>query len=400
MYLLKYYDKLVGKIDEINRSMEIIEPELLFDKYGKEVISGEVFQDWLKSRIRRQWQSGFRKFVSNLGLDINSPDLDWEIFVSTRGVNSKDRLWLALSDKETFEESSPWFLLLNNDLSQDNEIIEIGRRINIGGSSEKQLVRRNGKLFISKEKKSNEHYESIAEKLTSEIGNKLGLVCLRVEIAGDNTYLELELDKDIYHSSNISDNALYNFENIYLDLCELGATRKLKVDLLRLGLFDMLINQTNRHSNNIAFYKTNGILNLFPIYGNEESLFSTRYFSMEGVENSEGLLDRTSLNRLDFICAELKSLKVTQVFPTGLTEDWLTSLFKDYTYDIMFVTNTNVKDIVRWILKVQELLERRLAKSGILLNDRSISIDKIPIFLRRGNSDEEAIVNYKKFLGI
>lgn len=71
MYYLKYYNTIVAEVDIENKYIEIIKPDLFFDRYNKVNVAGEEFDRWVNNRVRPQSQKGFNDFVNDLGLDLN-----------------------------------------------------------------------------------------------------------------------------------------------------------------------------------------------------------------------------------------------------------------------------------------------------------------------------------------
>lgn len=112
MYYLEYYNTIVAEVDIENKHIEIIKPDLFFDRYNKVNIAGEEFDRWVNNRVRPQSQRGFNDFVNDLGLDLNSPTLNLDILIKTRALNAKDKLWLAYKDEEDYETCSPWYKIL------------------------------------------------------------------------------------------------------------------------------------------------------------------------------------------------------------------------------------------------------------------------------------------------
>ena len=62
-YYLKYYDKTVSEINIDNRTMEIINLDLFFDKRNKNIMDKVEVEKWIKGRIRPVSQAGFNSFL-------------------------------------------------------------------------------------------------------------------------------------------------------------------------------------------------------------------------------------------------------------------------------------------------------------------------------------------------
>lgn len=82
-YYLKYYDKTVAEIDIDNRTMEIINLDLFFDRRSKNIMSSIEVDKWIRNRIRPVSQVGFNSFLASLDLKEDEEDLYFKVFIAT-----------------------------------------------------------------------------------------------------------------------------------------------------------------------------------------------------------------------------------------------------------------------------------------------------------------------------
>lgn len=401
MYYLKYYNTIVAEIDEIGQGMEIINPDLFFDKFNKNVMSGLEFRDWLMQRCRPQAQKGFTEFLTLLGIK-ESPNMYWEIFIKTRGVNIKDKLWLAFDYDEEFEEMSPWVRLLDYDRTIldidssstiDLTIRKTLKQFNIDGACKKDIYRLNGKLVIIKEILQENSYDNISEELVYDIATKLGIDCAPAGILEDSkSFSEIDETKDLEHASKVFNLDSGSFEDICVKMSKLKLNRAVRINILRMGILDLLTRQMDRNLTNFSFYKVNANYQMYRLYDNGLSLFSTVRFN-QNLEYNLGF-GETSLTKLRRICFELKRLGTMQLFPNRLTQAFLEKITKPYK-DAIFKKNGNkVEDIIDWVLRMQELIESELIKQDILYSVNGLSTSVIPKEKQMGMTDSDIIKNY------
>lgn len=401
MYYLKYYNTIVAEVDENSQSMEIVNPDLFFDKFNKNVMSGLEFKDWLMQRCRPQSQKGFSEFLALLRIK-ESPSMYWEIFVKTRGVNIKDKLWLAFDYDEEFEVVSPWVKLLDYDktiLDIDSlDTIDITirktlKQFNIDGACKKDIYRLNGKLVIIKEILQENSYDNISEELVYDISTKLGIECAPAGVLEDfKSFSEIDETKDLEHASKVFNLDSGSFEDVCVKMNKLRLNRAVKINILRMGILDLLTRQMDRNLTNFSFYKVNANYQMYRLYDNGLSLFSTVRFN-PNLEYNLGF-GETSLTKLRRICFELKRLGTVQLFPTRLTYTFLENITKPYK-DIIYKKNGNkIEDVINWILRMQELIESELIKQDIVYSVDGLSTSVIPKEKQIGMSDSEIIKNY------
>jgi len=156
--------------------MEIINLDLFFDRRNKNIMNSVEFDKWVINRIRPVSQVGFNSFLASLDLKEDEEDLYFKVFLATRGINVKDRLWLAFDEDESYEEFSPWASIIID----DGKVINLNgtkTKLNIDGACNKDLARIKGNLCVIKERLQTNSYDNIAEEVAYEIAKRLGIAC-------------------------------------------------------------------------------------------------------------------------------------------------------------------------------------------------------------------------------
>lgn len=120
-YFVRYYNELVAELTYDTEkdlfAMNLLRPDLFFEYIPKLFFTDAMVRRWVDRRVTPEYQGGYKeKFVTGLGFKGDEKNLRWEIFKKTRGCNIKDRVWLAFSEDEKFEDSSPWYIIENPQL--------------------------------------------------------------------------------------------------------------------------------------------------------------------------------------------------------------------------------------------------------------------------------------------
>lgn len=154
-----------------------------------------------------------------------------------------------------------------------------------------------------------------------------------------------------------------SFEDFYKLFLKILSPRRTKLDVLRMGLFDVITRQMDRNYTNFSFYKSNGILQFYRLYDNGLSLFaSSRY--KEDLDCSLGY-GETLESKLRFILRELKKLNVEFVFYDKLDKNFLDKISESYSEYIKATNGNKLTDVVDWVLKQQTHVEKMLKASNI-----------------------------------
>ncbi|MBU3160031.1 hypothetical protein KPL37_09730 [Clostridium frigoris] len=373
-YFLKYYDKTVAEIDIDNKTMEIINLDLFFDKINKNIMSSVELNKWIMNRIRPVSQVGFNSFLTSLALKEDEEDLYFKVFVATRGINVKDKLWLAFYEDESYEECSPWASIIIDDgkvINHSFDLINLNAtktKLNIDGACNKDLARIKGNLCVVKERLQNNSYDNISEELVYEISKRLGIECSPAGVLPNGLcFSVIDETKDLIPANSLIGLDQGSFEDFYKIFLKIPSPRKTKLDVLKMGIFDVITRQMDRNYTNFSFYKSNGILQLYRLYDNGLSLFaSSRY--RENLDCSLGY-GETLESKLKFIVRELKRLNVEFVFYDRVSKDFLEKISQSYLEYIEATNGNKFINVIEWVLKQQMQVEKMLNMYEIKLTE-------------------------------
>ena len=373
-YYLKYYDKTVAEIDIDNKTMEIINLDLFFDRRNKNIMSSVELDKWVRNRIRPVSQVGFNSFLVALDLKEDEEDLYFKVFIATRGINVKDKLWVAFNEDESYEECSPWASIMIDDgkvINHSFDVIKLNAtktKLNIDGACNKDLARLKGNLCVVKERLQTNSYDNISEELAYEIAKKLGVECSPAGVLPNGLcFSVIDETKDLIPANVLIDLDQGSFEDFYKLFLKRSSPSKTKLDVLRMGLFDVITRQMDRNYTNFSFYKSNGILQFYRLYDNGLSLFaSSRY--KDDLDCSLGY-GETLESKLRFIVRELKKLNVEFVFYDRLDKDFLGNISQSYLEYIKATNGNDLTNIIYWLLKQQTHVEEMLNSYNINFTD-------------------------------
>ncbi|WP_252229738.1 hypothetical protein [Clostridium sp. ZBS15] len=352
---LKYYDITVGLLsleNNIPKQLEILRPDLFFDRYKKNILFGDELIDWIKDRVRPNAQIGLNRILKSLGIDDSGSMWYWELFLKTKGMNVKDRLWIS----ENEFDNSPWDLLLTID--KDIPEVDLYKKylivnksyynINLIGACEKSIVRVNGNLAILKHSLQHNTFDGIAEELCYLIARTLGINCAEAKYLGNGLSLSfIDENIDLIHAEAFLDTDSRNIEVLYKKLVFKDIDKRVRIDFLRMFLFDILTRQMDRNLTNFGFYKINSYVKLYRLYDNGLSLFSSVRFNPNLVYSS---VYGNSEDVLKYIVRQLKNELVDKPFAGKLTVEFLEDIFKPYANEILEVKGTDYRDIIKWIM--------------------------------------------------
>ena len=361
---LKYHDITVGLLNvenNIPKQLEILRPDLFFDKYTKNILFGDELIEWIKERVRPNAQVGLNKILKSLNIDDSDSMWYWELFLKTKGMNVKDRLWVT--ENEFYD--SPWDLLL----TIDKEIPEVDlykkyltinksyNNINLIGACEKSIVRLNGNLAILKHSLQHNTFDGISEELCYLIARNLGVNCAEAKYLGNGLSLSfIDENIDLIHADAFLNTDSRNIEVIYKKLVMKDIDKRVRIDFLRMFLFDILTRQMDRNLTNFGFYKINSYVKLYRLYDNGLSLFSSVKFN-PSLEYQTVYGDSEKI--LNYVIRQLKNELVDRPFAGTLKEEFLEDIFKPYGKEILEVKGTNYKDIISWLMNMyNHILEK------------------------------------------
>ena len=355
MLFLKYHDITVGLLTVVNnipKQLEILRSDLFFDRHTKNVLFGDDLIEWIKDRVRPNAQVGLNKILKSLGIDDSGSMWYWDLFLKTKGMNVKDRLWVS----ENEFDNSPWDLLLTIDknipeVDLYKKYLNVNKsyyNINIIGACEKSIVRMNGNLAILKHSLQHNTFDGIAEELCYLIARNLGVNCAEAKYLGNGLSLSfIDENIDLIHAEAFLDTNSRNIEVLYKKLVVTDIDKRVRIDFLRLFLFDILTRQMDRNLTNFGFYKINSYVKLYRLYDNGLSLFSSVRFN-PSLEYSS--IYGNSEDVLKYVVRQLKNELVDKPFAGKLKKEFLEDIFKPYADEILEVKGTHYKDIIKWIM--------------------------------------------------
>ena len=369
-YYLKYYDKTVAEINIDNKTMEIINLDLFFDRRNKNIMNSIEVDKWIRNRIRPVSQVGFNSFLASLDLTEDEEDLYFKVFIATRGINVKDKLWLAFNEDETYEECSPWASIMLDDgkvINHSFDVIKLNAtktKLNIDGACNKDLARLKGNLCVVKERLQTNSYDNISEELAYEIAKKLGIECSPAGVLQDGLcFSVIDETKDLIPANILIGLDQGSFEDFYKLFLKIPSPTRTKLDVLKMGLFDVITRQMDRNYTNFSFYKSNGIVQFYRLYDNGLSLFaSSRY--REDLDCSLGY-GETLDSKLRFIVRELKKLNVEFIFYDRLDKDFLEKISQSHSEYIKNANGNDLANVIDWVLKQQTHVEEMLNEYNI-----------------------------------
>ena len=369
-YYLKYYDKTVAEINIDNKTMEIINLDLFFDRRNKNIMNSIEVDKWIRNRIRPISQVGFNSFLASLDLTEDEEDLYFKIFIATRGINVKDKLWLAFNEDETYEECSPWASIMLDDgkvINHSFDVIKLNAtktKLNIDGACNKDLARLKGNLCVVKERLQTNSYDNVSEELAYEIAKKLGIECSPAGVLQDGLcFSVIDETKDLIPANILIGLDQGSFEDFYKLFLKIPSPARTKLDVLKMGLFDVITRQMDRNYTNFSFYKSNGIVQFYRLYDNGLSLFaSSRY--REDLDCSLGY-GETLDSKLRFIVRELKKLNVEFIFYDRLDKDFLEKISQSHSEYIKNANGNDLANVIDWVLKQQTHVEEMLNEYNI-----------------------------------
>ena len=154
-----------------------------------------------------------------------------------------------------------------------------------------------------------------------------------------------------------------SFEDFYTLFLKVPSPTRTKLDVLKMGLFDVITRQMDRNYTNFSFYKSNGIVQFYRLYDNGLSLFaSSRY--REDLDCSLGY-GETLESKLRFIVRELKKLNIEFVFYDRLDKYFLEKISQSHAEYIKNTNGNDLENVIEWVLKQQTNVEEVLNGNGI-----------------------------------
>lgn len=276
-----------------------------------------------------------------------------------------------------------------------------GNSFGSGTSQQEWIVNdKTNEIGLFKDRKSEKTTDNVSEKIASEIANKIGLSCARIDLATRNSRIGVVSYKINSQEESILEgiqfiNRAYPFynrdtlideetgEKYSLDIV-LNSIRGLNLEseLFKVFIFDFIIGNTDRHHSNWAILVNGGDIKICPVYDNASSLCA--YVTDEQIDKS--IRDNNWVNAL--VDSKSKSLiringnKVRHSdFVRYLSENYYLETI-DFVKDIKEKLTNNVIDeilnVYNGVLSEKKIILLKIylkAKRKLLLNIYRISLD-------------------------
>lgn len=220
------------------------------------------------------------------------------------------------------------------------------REIRGSQNREKDWVEINGTDFLLRTENMRDlgvYYTSYAELLTEEVAKQVGLPCAHYDLIKykgefgvlSQNVLENKKESELITAASLIANSsdsmtvddtldFINIEDLYSSLNYFNSfenigkenLKKLKMDSLKLAIFDIFTLNTDRNGGNFSFIYRNGNLTLAPIYDNEHS-----FCGGCTTEQLKGILTDNSIAKIE--SEDMTTvLEAPQDYQEELEEDW------------------------------------------------------------------------------
>ena len=226
-------------------------------------------------------------------------------------------------------------------------------QLNLEGANIKELLRYNGELVVVKKPLQDNCYDNISEVIAYEIAVLLGVPCARAGLLDDEraySVIDERVKDNLVHACDmlkLDEGSVYD---IYDKLERINVNERIKFRFLQMLLFDVLIRQVDRNMTNFSFIIIDKCLDMYGLYDNGLSLFSTTKFKSE-----LNFLMRTrdfSDDVLDFCVNKSNGLhfNLKDLLPKQVSVEELRSIM--YPFESMI--NNSVDDICHWVISQQD----------------------------------------------
>src|SRR5680860_352089 len=226
-------------------------------------------------------------------------------------------------------------------------------QLNIEGANIKELLRYNGELVVVKKRLQDNCYDNISEVLAYKIAVLLGVPCARAGLLDDEraySVIDERVKDNLVHACDLLKLDEGSVYDIYDKLERINVDARIKFRFLQMLLFDILIRQVDRNMTNFSFIIIDNCIDMYSLYDNGLSLFSTTKFKSE-----LNFLMRTkdySNDVLDFCVEKSNELhfNVQDLLPKQVSFEEL----KNITFPYERIMNNSVYDICHWVVLQQE----------------------------------------------
>jgi len=281
---LKWDNDVIGLIDE-QFNVKFIKPDyndvVSLYTQGNSEWSREKFIAFLSERIVSRDRRDIERILFRCGL--STYDV-LKIAVITKGIHSKDLLWIADSQDSVFSSAVTdvfeSIFIKKKDLQGDSVNSPEGYNI-------KRYGVYNGKYGIYKQRISPLTTDVESEIAVYKLAEKLGIPCCPAYMIDGNTmFSEFVYDfaeEYIVHFRRLFDGA--RSDNEYQNLINIRS--QYKEDIIKMLILDFITRQDDRHLSNIAIKISKEGESFYPLYDNGRSLF---------YEDTEEMVEKASEN--------------------------------------------------------------------------------------------------------
>ncbi|MDR3586773.1 MAG: hypothetical protein P4L59_15875 [Desulfosporosinus sp.] len=171
-------------------------------------------------------------------------------------------------------------------------------QLNLEGANIKELLRYNGELVVVKKPLQDNCYDNISEVLAYEIADLIGVPCARAGLLDDEraySVIDERVKDNLVHACDLLKLDEGSVYDIYDKLERINVNEKIKFRFLQMLLFDVLIRQVDRNMTNFSFIIIDKCLDMYGLYDNGLSLFSTTKF-----KSALNFLMRTRIIQMTF----------------------------------------------------------------------------------------------------
>ena len=267
---LKWENDVIGTIDATN-TVNFTEPEynkvVSLYTVGAKKWSPEQFLEFLSERVVSRDRRDIEKLLFRCGLSFYDVLRIAEI---TRGIHSKDLLWISGSEDEQLDTAitDVFDSVFHQKIDLTGDSIDTPEGYNI-----KRYGVYNGRYGIYKQRISPLTTDVESEVAVYLLAQKLGVPCCPAYRIDKETVFSAflyDFSKEyIVHFRRLFDGS--RSDNEYRNL--ISVRTQYKNDIARMILLDFITRQDDRHLSNIAIKMSRASETFYPLYDNGRSLF-------------------------------------------------------------------------------------------------------------------------------
>ncbi len=270
---LKWENTIIGVINkDFSISIHDYGFNPIADTYfkGKKMLSSDGFHRFLSDRVFSKDRKDVHSLLARLG--IKEYDV-FHIAKSTRAFNLADRFWISYSEKEEYE---PTFIAVFRELYHHKRGVAGDSIASPSGNNIKQYVFYENEFGIAKQQMHPYSTDAVSEVIAYRLGTLFGVPCCMANMISQSTVFsryEYDLNKEfLIHARNVVNGETLSLDT-YSDIINKYFPESKKA-ILRMILFDFIIQQDDRHMSNWGvLMDIEGNKRLYKLYDNGRSLF-------------------------------------------------------------------------------------------------------------------------------